>query len=351
MTQRHAVRPAAVALATAVLSACVTRVVEPDPAVDLGALLGESVRIPLRPERDTESGRAVDAYYASVLAQLRDASLERDAERVRDLLAAHDRPTAPTWARASLQRFRGVARGLEIEQHLLAAGRVDLIEPDVAIGEVVALEFRVPPLTRGELPPGGLGFPDESPLRLVVHCVAEDRDVFGGTSRRSFSDVVVAASGAVDLADEFVVAFRVDALPAEGVIRRLVVRLDVAPGALRIGDAVVPLRGGRCASRELELYPRGVESVRASPYTSLRNGLASGDPAHFAHVHLAARFMPAELREDASRLLIQTVRLGRADACRVATTALSIMTGEPHSIADRDAWLRWWSRRERQRGG
>src|SRR5690606_1265533 len=90
--------------------------------------------------------QVLDAYYASVVTQLRDAVLERQPERLAELLATHDRPFAPEWAKAQLAMFHPLVRVLEFEAHAARSASLSVVGETPPLGALVPLALRVPEL-------------------------------------------------------------------------------------------------------------------------------------------------------------------------------------------------------------
>ena len=99
------------------------------------------------------------------------------------------------------------------------------------------------------------------------------------------------------------------------------------------------------ASAGLTQWPAGYEAIAKAPLVTLREALRRGDPAHFAHVFVAASFAGADERDAATALLIEQVRFGRQDQALVAMAALQVLTGAQLPSGDREAWLAWWQAR------
>jgi hypothetical protein len=335
-------RAAAATAAAAWFSGCVTQVVDDPSAFE--ALTVEPVRIPLFPDGADPKDRAAVAFYTNVLTQVHEAFVDRDLELLRGVLATHDRASAPDWVRAQLSRYRTLAAGLEFELHVEEVAELAQEAP-AALGESVGFEFRVPTSPRPDVSiPGSGGEGGLGPVRFLVRCEVEDFDCLGGRSRRAFSELLeLPESEDFSSRDGLVMPFEIDGADAEGAYRRLRVEVDMMPGAILIGGVPVPIHRVACADAELALYPRGVELIRDNPYTNLREGLRSGDPAHFNHVFLAAHFMTDEFREDAVRQLIGHLRLGRPEQQQVIMASLSVLVGEEFRL--REDWLRWWQRR------
>jgi hypothetical protein len=107
----------------------------------------------------------------------------------------------------------------------------------------------------------------------------------------------------------------------------------------------VPVQRTGIASTTLTQWPAGHAAIAAAPLVTLREALRLGDPAHFAHVFVAASFVGTEDREAATALLIEQVRYGRQDQALVAMAALQVLTGASQPAGDREAWLAWWQAR------
>jgi hypothetical protein len=291
--------------------------------------------------RGDPQGAALDAYFASVVTQLQDAVLERDAELLAVLLATHDRGFAPDWARPLLDQFRQLRRTLAFELQAEREAELAVVGEPPSIGETVPLRLRLATSSEpGIVVPGAAG--GSAAARILATVTVDDLDCYGGRSRSEFSEILaVPADVAFDDGGRLELVFGIPPLPAEGCEREIGVACDLLPGTLLVDGRPVPNQRTRLGEIRLTAFPRGIDGVRAHPYTHLRNGLESGDPRHFDNVFLAARLMDEEFREDAIQTAIRHVRVGRPEVARVAMAALRELSGVRISVEDRDGWLAW----------
>ena len=331
-------RPPA-AVACIAIASCVTTVEAPPPAAALDA---GPIVVPLQPLNKGGAG-AVDAYYASILGQLRDAERERDVERMLALVAAHDDPRAPGWAKPLLASFRDSATGLSVAEHAARRARLYAPAAQLVIGGPIdfSLDLGAAPDVGGEVQFDGA----EGGLAALVTIEVRDTDALGAVSTRRASQVLRPAEPQVTWRDGIVLPFHVDLEAGAAVVRELDLRAELLPGNAVVAGRVCPLPRTAIASERQEIYPRGVEPIRSQPLRTLRAALARGDRAHFAHAYLAARFMPEEDRGAAMAALIDRVRLGEADQARAAMACLRLLAGEAEGGVDREGWLRWWEAR------
>lgn len=137
-------RAAGVVLVALVASAaCSTREVDDDSSFDALVAAGPVV-IPLSGAADGEA-EPLDEYYRSIVAQLQESFVERDADRLDALLASHDRAIAPDWAAEALASFRRVSAALRTELWCEANAELALRGAAPALGDVVPLVLRIPP--------------------------------------------------------------------------------------------------------------------------------------------------------------------------------------------------------------
>jgi hypothetical protein len=99
------------------------------------------------------------------------------------------------------------------------------------------------------------------------------------------------------------------------------------------------------AEHATTVYPRGIGPIREQPLRTLRNAVELGDPDHFPHQYLAARFMPSADREAALGLLMPVIRLGNDEQARVAMACARSLSGVDLPVVERAAWLEWWRSR------
>lgn len=335
-------------LLTAAVAGCVTSDLNEEPAA--GPIAASAVIIPLAGtglgQRDPHA-----EYYQSILMQMQDAVLERHPERLQSLCDQNDRASAPFWASEQIGRFRRIARILNALEFIAAHATIDDREAQaspVAIGQRMPLVFAMPAsagsaLERAKLQGVSLrSGGGKAAARFQVQVEVVDRDSLGGRLKRSFGQILPLPED-VDLATESLrMPFDVDALAPEGVLREVDVRIDLLPGNVLVDGESLPNVRALCARRRFELLPRGHEIIREAPLRTLRNALRSVDPRHADNLFLAAHFMPESDRPAAEAALIERVRLGAHVQARAAMAALAVLSDEPISVEDREAWLLWW---------
>jgi hypothetical protein len=318
-------------------SACVTTVVDEEPAAQPAAVGLEPVVLPLAAAAPGHS--ALNEYFLDVVAQMQEALQDKDLEHLLGLLATHERQDAPAWARQQMARFQTAALGLQFARHAAAHGTLALHgEAGLGIGARLDYELAVPALPNRAVRPGRDG------LRFLATVKITDHDGQGARAERTSSTLVEL--------DEprrpppWRAPFAVDA-PAQGSVLRVVaVNIELLPGTIHIDGKATTLPRLELARHRVALYPAGYRPIEAQPLRTLRNAIALGDAEHFPHWYLAAHFMPQPDRPAAMDALISVVRLGSAEQARVAMACLQVLTGEELSVADREGWLEWW----RQRG-
>lgn len=324
------------AVLAALLAGCVTRTLEPEAAP---ALDQRPVLIPLGAAGAVPGGDAVLAYYEDVLRQAQAAVRERDLSRLQELLALHDRDDAPAWARDRLQSYRVLERGLLLEAELAQRASLVLRGDVLAAGEpALGAPFDVV-LTIAA------GIEARTPANFLLRFQIADTDAFGNRSERRHRDLL-AVDRPVDLAVEALrLPVRIE-LPAGNAVQREIEALvELLPGQTRFAGQQVPLGQRELARVQATLCPVGIERLREKPLATLANAVRMGDPAHFGHVYLAARAMPAADRPAACATLVRWLRLGNSAQQGVALAALPFVADDPPKDADREQWLKWWSRR------
>ncbi len=331
-----------------VVAACVSTAVEDSSTA--GLVVPSAVVLPVNGGNGVEQGALTD-YYSSILWQMQDAILERSVEGVLLLLAQHDRADAPAWARESMQRFRDLTGVLEFELHLEKAATLRIEEVGGAIaasrGVLGKPALFVLELKSAPVPVRLTGDPgSDGGAKLRFSFVITDTDCFGNRTFRETSRAV-ALPKTVDFGqgESLRLPFGFDLEGAQGCVRTVKVRVQLMPGYVQLDGVDVPNRFVTCADQSFVFYPPGIKSVETKPFTTLKEALRRAERKYFSHIYLAAHFIPDDFREDASQLLIDSVRNGRADQGRVAMASLGVLTGEPYSVEDRTAWLEWWQRR------
>lgn len=342
------------------LGGCVNTLVDDGPGSDLVPAIDQrAVVIPLGEAGEGAPDAVLLQFYEGILVRLRDAHVARDLATMRDLLARYHRDDLPDWARHRLDRFAGLCAGLAIELHLSRNARLEPLPaapgPDPAadpavpeeIGAVCRYELVVPPMPGAEILFGARA--DADPIAFGVD--VRVRDHFLDGSSRRYAD-----GGVVHLADSFRLATAPLRLPVEldlgasrAVQRDLELRVDLMPGYLHVVEAQgrkrAPVRRTPLSSASLTQWPPGFRAIREEPLETLRQAMALGDPAHFAHVRLAAVFASPADRPAIEAALIDWVRLGRPDQALVAMATLTAIGAAEVPTGDRDAWLAWWQSR------
>jgi hypothetical protein len=314
---------------------------------DFESLLGaEAVVIPLGDPG--HEATAADAYYQSVLAQMRQAGADRDLDWLEFLLARHDRADAPEWSREALLGFRKLARLLQAERSLSTRLVLRTREARPPLSDRLECELA---LTGAGEDLAGLtlaGRDDPlAPARFHVRVRGEDRDAFGGRFASGFEDILT-VDRTWDLAREptRTLPFDLELPSPRGCERTVSIEIDLLPGMRQVAGERVP--GGRVAlvRSELVLRPLGIEAIEADPLGTLNAAIDRGEPRFFDHVWLASRLCPTgEPRAQADARLIEALRLGAPDLGAVAAAALAEAHATEIPITDRDGWLRWWQQR------
>lgn len=326
------------ALPLLLLCSCVTTVVEDAPPTMPSQ---QRVEIPL--PSVVPSTLSVDAYYESVVGQMQQAVAERDIAHLQALLAAHDDARAPAWARARMLDFRDLIRVLEFEERLPQFAAIELQPGEHALGAELGFAVTVQRWQGAAVELGAEG--STFPANVLVSITLVDRDPIGSRSERRSSRILAPADTVRLHEAPLHLPFRLLEGHGGAAERTVSIRAELLPGRLSIDGVGVPNRRVLLGQYEQVFYPAGVAPIQEKPLQTLRNALALGDAAHFPHVFLAASFMPEVDRPAAAALLIERLRLGRADQARSAMAALQVLTGESLSVDDRESWLRWWQSR------
>lgn len=323
------------------LSACVTTTLDQPPHSAEPVEL-QTVVVPFA--GGSGGGDPIDQYYASVLTQMQQALSERDLQRLGGLLVGTKaRQGAPEWASARIERFETARLGLAFEDHAATHSRIEVAEEGHTIGEGIDFVFQL------DVPPDHdvvLEDTRRSGLRFLATLSVVDYDPYGGNTTRIASRTLRLTKPLTrHMQHPSEATFNAAADSTVAVVRELVATVELLPGTVQIDNQLAPIQRMRLAERREVLYPAGFEVIREQPLKTLRNAMALGDPKHFPHQYLAARFMPPSDRAQAVELFIQTVRLGNQVQARVAMAGLAFLTGEDIPVGDRDAWLAWWQRR------
>ncbi|MGE3880197.1 MAG: hypothetical protein AB7I19_14135 [Planctomycetota bacterium] len=326
------------------LSACTTEDVPHRD--DFDALLGaEAVVIPLADPG--HEATAADAYYQSVVAQMRQAGADRDLDWLEFLLAQHDRTDAPDWCREALLGFRKLARLLRAERSLTSRLVLRTRQPRPPLSDMLACELAL--TAEGDDLTGLILSGRDDPLapaRFHVRVRGEDRDAFGARFASGFEDILtVDRTWDLGREPERTLPFDLELPSPRGCERTVQIEIDLLPGMRQIAGERVP--GGRVAlvRSELVLHPLGIEAIEADPLGTLNAAIDRAEPRFFDHVWLASRRCTGEARARADARLIEALRLGTPDLGAVAAAALAEAHDTGIPITDREGWLRWWQER------
>lgn len=357
---RRALRALTCSIAGLTLTGCVTETVALGAgSVPTAGFSSNPIVVPLRPAQAAggEQEAARDQFYSSILGQMNEAVVDRDASRLGQLLAQHDEPRAPSWAKKKFDRFRELLGALAFYSHAAETGDVRPAVADAVqleggpwrvdrLGEAVPVRFRLDAGSHGAVRMLGRG---RTAFRFTF--TLTDHDVAGGRTDRVLQEIVrLDRSLRLGTADDgLVLETVIPAARLRGVRRDVRVEVELLPGLLEIDGERVPAQRVRCATARVELYPQGTAAVRAQPLRTLRAAIRrGGDEGVFPHVALATFYMPAVDREAAVDELIGWLRVSNRDQVRVATAALRAVTGVGLPLDERERWLAWYAR---ERGG
>jgi hypothetical protein len=313
---------------------------------DVGALV-----IPLGSAAATGDEALVE-FYTGILERMHEAygrpdrgrrrHIEPDLPVLRDLLTNYNRPSAPAWARERMAGFERLANGLGFELHAARNAQLLLPDPVPAIGADLRLVLRLPALPGVAVRLGGENDSEPIVFRLSI---AIDDSYPDGSTQGCEREELLRLPVALELDGAAVLQLPIELqLPAANAVRRtLQLRIDMLPGYVGIGGQPAAVRSTRLAAGRVLQHPAGIDAVRRAPLPTLRQAIQIGDSAHFAHVFLAAGFMPEADKQAAIESLIQWVRLGRDDQATVAMAALRELTSVSLPIGDRIRWLAWWA--------
>jgi len=342
-----------------VTAGCVTTY-EPVPLLGsstVPAIPIETLVVPIATGAHPDS--AVEALYARILQQMQEASRHRppdlpDLVLLEALLERYDRAGLPERVEASMAGFRGIATGLRIAERLRNEARVVWLGPSGAVdatqpasvpplGAPIRVELRIPPIAT---PITFGGRDDADPARFAIGIAVEDSYVDGARNRWANQDLVDLPR-ALDLDGDnvLVVPIGVDAPGGDSVRRRLRITFELLPGFVRKGGARVPVRRTLLAAAELTQLPRGADEVAKAPLQHLRRALADFTVVTFPRAFVAATAVRGAERESAIDLLIDAVRLGRAEQALAAMVCLREIEPAGPAVGDRDGWLAWWQGR------
>ena len=290
-------------------------------------------------------------FYASVLRQLNEATKDGDLPQLEALLASYERVDLPPAVQDRIRGYRGIARGLRFCREAAQRATIELVTPEAgaeappaeggvpALGAPLRLEMRLP---AGSVPVLLGGRDDADPIGFLVAITVDDSFVEGST-QSSQSHNFSWQTSAFELAAGAVLRLpiEIDLAGVTAVRREVHVRVDLMPGYVRVAGERAPVSQTAIAARTLTQWPVGYGAVAAAPLTELKAALGAFGPKTFARAWLAAAATKGPDREVAIDLLLEQVRLGRADQAQVAMAALRGITGIQFLVGDRDAWLAW----------
>ena len=188
---------------------------------------------------------------------------------------------------------------------------------------------------------------DRDPVGFAVAVTIRDEYVDGSTREFQTKDFLRLGE-TYELAGERALRLpvRVEAAVGEAVRRSVVVRVDLMPGYVTLEGIRAPIQRVTAGAITCTQWPAGYEILAAQPLAGLRAALQDFNPKNFASAYLSALLVPSRDRLEATALLIDQVRFGRADQAQVAMAALHKTAGVEVAIGDRDGWLEWWQSRQ-----
>lgn len=344
----------AVAAAASVAVACVTTYEPVEPGEGEALPFAAPVSIPLTELGGPGSSRVQLEFFGGILRRLQDAAAEGDAALIDSLVESYDLPNVPESFRRHLVGYRAIARGILFQQHVQQRGLLRLVADADAdadeparrappLGEPLQLELELPPMADA-VRLGALG--DDDPIGFSVGVTVEDEFV-DGSSRESQSKEFLWLPRAIELRDESLsLPVEVGAAAGDAVRRSVVVRVDLMPGYVTIDELRAPIQRVTAGAITCTQWPAGYEVLAEQPLAALRTALADFNPKNYAGAYLSALLVPAQQRREATALLIEQVRFGRADQAQVAMAALHRTAGVNIAVGDRDGWLTWWQGRQ-----
>lgn len=354
----------AVACIALVAGSCVT-VYEDAPLIDVTTAPPEfavAQSIPFGSPDASPEERLLAQIYDGVLRDMQRAVVAGDADELRGLLAAYDKPKLPPVIRDRIDGFRLLEIGLRFTNHAAAKSTLAVVtHPDAdpiavasestaptvvvpPIGKPVHLEFVLPPHAEA-VHLGGRGETD--PIGFAIAMEIEDWFVDGGSRTERRHDLQWLQDG-FDLDGTRVLRqpFTLEVDAGRAVRRTVTMRIDLVGGYVGIDGKRVPLpRRRTLAALRFVQWPAGHEPIQRRPLDTLREALRIGDAAHLPHVFLGATFTSGADREQALLLLIEQVRMGSLQLADVAMATLRDLTGVDIAIGDREGWLAWWGMR------
>ncbi|MEC8252356.1 MAG: hypothetical protein VX044_04025 [Planctomycetota bacterium] len=348
-------------------AACVVTYEPAEPVDGREALpFAAPVSIPL-PELGGAGGSRVQVeFFSGILRRLQDAAEEARrspesalaaAALIDGLVESYDKPGVPQAFERHLEGYRAIARGIRFQEHVRRSAQLRMVDPQErgrppaegaqrapALGAPLALELELPPMERPVL----LGArSDRDPVGFAVAVTIRDEYVDGSTREFQTKDFLRLGE-TYELAGERALRLpvRVEAAVGEAVRRSVVVRVDLMPGYVTLEGLRAPIQRVTAGAITCTQWPAGYEILAAQPLAGLRAALKDFNPKNFASAYLSALLVPSRDRLEATALLIDQVRFGRADQAQVAMAALHKTAGVQVAIGDRDGWLEWWQSRQ-----
>jgi hypothetical protein len=312
------------------------------------------VSIPL-PELGASGANRVEIeFFSSILRRLRDAADEGDVALIDGLVESYDRPSVPAAFQRHLDGYRAIARGIYFQQHVERNAKLRMVTADAAevpegarspsLGSPLLLELELPPMAE---PVRLGGRADQDPIGFSVAVTVDDEYVDGSTRESQTKDFLW-LPGAYELAGKQSLRLPVEVGAAVGdaVRRSIVVRVDLMPGYVTLEGLRAPVRRVTAGAIACTQWPKGYEILAAQPLAGLKAALQDFNPKNYAGAYLSALLVPSRQRREATAMLIDQVRFGRADQAQVAMAALHKTAGVQIAVGDRDSWLAWWQSRQ-----
>lgn len=368
-TVRARLAPLALCLAAVPLftAGCVTTYT-PIDLVDQTSQLPASqpVAIPI-PQGAGQANRLLLEFYSGILRRLQDAADDGDVALLDSLVESYDKPNIPDSVSQHLAGYRAIGRGIRFRQHAAKTATIELRDPAAdaapangaaangvqqpaqegerkvpALGKALHLNLRLPSMDHTVVL-GGRN--DRNPLGFSVSVTVEDEYV-DGSSRSLHTDGVVWLPERFELVgdQELMLPIDVGAAQGDAVRRNITVRVDMR-GHVEIDEVRAPVQSTSIAAASYTQWPTGYDILKKQGLAALKVALAAFQPKNFPSVYLASMNIPAEHQGEATELLMDQVRFGRADQAQVAMAALQKVTGLSIAVGDRASWLEWWQGR------
>jgi len=348
-------------------AACVTTYEQVEPAAGGAEVpLSAPVSIPLTDLARSGSSRVEVEFFSGILRRLQDAAEEARrspesalpaAALIESLVESYDKPNVPPAFQRHLNGYRAIARGIRFREHVRARSLLRLVEGGLSepasdaaeraappLGSLLAFELDLPAMTEPVL----LGAEtDQDPAGFSVAVTITDEYVDGSTRESQTKDFLrLGAAYELAGADSLRLPIRVDAAVGDAVRRSVLVRVEWMPGYVTIDGFRAPVQRVTAGAITCTQWPEGYEILAEQPLAGLTAALRDFNPKNFASAYLSALLVPPGQRRQATEMLIDQVRFGRADQAQVAMAALRKVAGVQIAIGDRDGWLEWWQSRQ-----